>query len=417
MYILIYIAGMIIIYNNTKNIFSFQFLFACFLAPCAYASSEEVTRIFSYGILFIAFGGALYNYVSKKPPEILKKEFDNKEFKVGFKSERKFYNTVLILAGASIVISIYYYQVVGISLFSENVGLDRLLNRHAISGSYFYQRLFRVFLPIIVIMYYVLQKCESTKKYYSTSVFILLVATTISLLAFTGMRGNVITFLFTPFLMMIGIVDKKINFAKILILLSIGLIFGGFITKLMYQDVDLLGIVKLIMERLAGGASDGITNMVMDDIPTNGHYYGMTYIGDIGSLFYKLGLTQFEYINYSEYIARNLLGQSYNGEHAAVYLFGELFANFGNPGLVFGSIVVGMIMQFLYIKIFTVPKTVLRFSILIYVHAAVMMIMGGPSISMTIDYCISIFAFYVIFTIMASTNFKNKSNLKFERIQ
>ncbi len=371
-----------------------------FMTPVCIAAHYDVGFVLSISMLMVSIGGYFFNMINSINIKEIQRTYRERELTIGFISEKKFIYSMYFILFWSLMGSIYYFSNVGISLFSEEVGLERLHARHAVSGSYFFQRLFRVFLPILCLCYYlyVFKMGRGNKN-----ILYFMIAITSALLIFTGMRGNIITFIFTPFIILIGLISNKISIKAMVVLFSLGIFGGMLISALMYRNSDIVFLTLLILERLGGGASDGISFVIQNDIADNGYYYGSTWINDISSIFSKLGLIPLEILNYSAHVARLMLGERYNGEQAAVYIFGEFYANFGFYGNIIGSFVVGIILQKIYIKAFKAKKTLLRVACYAYFHAALILIIGGPSSSMAIDYIITIGALYLIFSFISSS--------------
>lgn len=398
----IYLLSIWLIYICTKNITDFRLIFAFFVAPAAIAADYYVALLFTIGIFALAIGGLFFNLVVGKNAKKSLVQFQSKNISIGFQSPQTFFITWILLITFCFMMTTIYFSVVGFSIFAEEVGLARLESRHAISGSYIFQRLFRVFLPILCMMYFLFSFSELTKKYYKKSVLVLISLATLFFLVATGLRGNVLIFFFTPFVVLVGLTSKNIRFMNIIFFGFIVVGIGMGATKLMYGDVSFFEVIGIIFQRLSGAASDGIGYVVNSDIPENGFYFGQTYINDFLSFFTKLGLTSAEYNTYSAYIAEELLGNRYNGEAAAVYIFGEFYANFGYFGLFLGSFLVGFFFQFIYFKSLTINKSILRISVLAYLQGVLVTILGGPTLSMFIDYSITIILFFILYAFMSS---------------
>ena len=105
-----------------------------------------------------------------------------------------------------------------------------------------------------------------------------------------------------------------------------------------------------------------------------------------------------------------MLGERYNGEQASIFVMGELYANFGYLGLIIGSFVLGIILQKSYISILYRKKTVLFLPIFIYFLSLFIAILGGPTLSMLIDYTGTVFIFFIllIFSISFFAFFKGR---------
>jgi oligosaccharide repeat unit polymerase len=403
--LLLILTAVFIIYLNTSNIISYIMLLVLFMTPACLTADEEVGFVLAISMFMVSAGGYCFNFINKIRIKSLLKDFKERDIKINFNSTRRFILAIYLLSSIAIIGSIYYFMKIGIPLFAEEVGLERLLARHNVQGSYLYQRLFRVILPISCLCYY-LYRYEIGKgnKY----ILFFLIVITSAFLMFTGLRGNLITFMFTPFLILMGMISKKISIKVLFSLFSLGILGGVLISALMYKNSDPIFLIFLILERLGGGATDGISVVIESDVVNNGFYYGSTWINDISSLFFKLGLISAEVLNYSAYIAELMLGERYNGEQAAVYIFGEFYANFGFYGNIIGSFILGLILQNIYVHVLRSSKNLLRISIYSYFQASLIMIIGGPSVTMAIDYIVSIGIFYIIVCTISSSTVSNK---------
>lgn len=400
--VLLYFFGLISIFFITRNLFDFRIIYGVFVFPAALSAQYEIALLFSLSIFCLSIGSIIGNFFLKKDTSISIQIFKSSEINLGFKNPKFFFLTWVFLTIFCIMLSIFYFYQVGISLFAEEVGIARLENRHIVTGSYFYQRLFRVFLPILCMVYFLMGFCKETKNYYSTSIFLILSLITLLLLVFTGMRGNVLTFYFFPFIVLLGLITGSyLNFRLIFSFLSIA-IFGFLATAYMYQTYNIYEIFLVLVQRISIQATDGITQSFYFDVPQNGFYYGRTFLEDLLSFGTKLGLTIQENFTYSAQIAMQILGPKYRGEQAAIYFFGEFYANFGFVGVVFFSLLLGVFLQIISIKTMKTNKTLLRVAALSYFQAVLIMILGGPLVSMFVDYFVTVSLFFFIFVLGCS---------------
>ena len=90
---------------------------------------------------------------------------------------------------------------------------------------------------------------------------------------------------------------------------------------------------------------------------------------------------------------------------------GELYANFGMFGLLCGSLLLGIFLQFIYILAIRSKKTVILTPVYAYFQALLIPILGGPSLSMLIDYSITCLFFIITFLMLIL--FFNISNKRF----
>jgi hypothetical protein len=401
---LLYGFGVFLVYKATANVLSFPFLFWVFTAPVAFAADTDVKGVFAVGALCWGIGAIITNAVKGFRPVPSIKAYRTRSLGCGVSSAHALYVTLLVAFGIATFISLYYYSQVGISLFAGgDVGYERLVRRHATEGSYALQRVFRVTMPIICIAFFAMRFCDQTKRYYSNTKLAFAVFVTSALLIFTGMRGNLIIFIFTPFMVTLGLIEARLKLRNVIYLLGLTIGGGIVVTVLMYPDLPITDLLIVIIERISAGASDGIWYVVSTDYITNGPYLGMTYVNDLLSIFYKLGLVGSQSMTYGAQLAESMLGEAYNGEQAAVYFLGELFANFGPAGVYVGSAFVGCIAQLLYSATLRGRKTILTFSARIYFCALILPILGGPTVSMLLDYTIAVGSTYLALAIAVST--------------
>ena len=393
---LLYLIGILLVYKATASVLAFPFLFWAFLVPVAFAADTSVRGVFATGVLCWGIGAIVANATTGFRPVEAMRAFRLRSVGCGFQSAHALYVTLLLAFGITTLLSLYYFSQVGISLFSDgDVGYERLVRRHATEGSYALQRVFRVTLPIICISYFAMRYCDETRRYYSNTKFAIAILLTSAFLIFTGMRGNLIIFMLTPFLVALGIIDARLNIRNIAYALVLTVVGGLIVTVFMFPDLPVAELLVVVAERISSGASDGIWYVVTDDYHSSGPYLGMTYVNDFMSLFYKLGLVGTPVMAYGAQLAESMLGDAYNGEQAAVYFLGELYANFGMAGVYLGSAFIGFLVQLLYRATLRGRKTILSFGARVYFCALILPILGGPTVSMLLDYTITVGGSYL----------------------
>lgn len=396
---LLFSLGFLFAYLATRNLYSMPIIFGAFYFLATFNTDVDVFMIAAISYFSLGVGLILCNIFHSVKPKTLLFEFRSKDFSNENHHPSWLLYPVILITVFSLGISIYYFANVGISLFSDNVGYDRLINRYSIPGARIMQRFFRVYLPIIVIMYYLFQFSPALKKYYSRFLFLTLFLVAAFLLVATGMRGNVVIFLFIPFIYIKSLVQpikkKELSLAFVF---TFGI--GLFATIQMYSSNSFSLLVEIIWSRLTAGGSDGLSYIVGGYTESQGYQFGLTYFNDIMSIFSKLGISSQEYVSLGEEVAMNLLGSRYNGERAGVYFSGELFHNFGIIGVVFGSIFIGYLFQYIYIKTLKSRKDIILVSILGFFTASFNSILGGPVLATIFDYTVNLtFLIFLIFLI------------------
>ncbi|MDC3358757.1 oligosaccharide repeat unit polymerase [Pseudomonadales bacterium] len=392
--ILFFIFGFACVLTASANFYSIPMIFGVFYFLAVVFADPAVFLLASVSFIVFGLGLLLCNKLHSFNPASELNSFRSKPFKTQFIHPSWLLWPLSIVCVISLLVAFYYFSKVGISLFSNDVGYDRLVNRYSIPGARIMQRFFRVYLPIVTIVYYLFNLVPSLRKYYSTTLFMILLSTTSFLLIATGMRGNIIIFMFVPFLYIRSLV-KPIKFSEIAVGFAFTFAIGLFATVQMYTSASSGKLIEIIWSRLTGGASDGLSFIILNYTASEGFQYGLTYYNDIMSIFSKLGLTSVKYVTLGEEIAIEMLGSRYNGERAAVYFSGELYHNFGYPGVLVGSLAVGYILQFLLVKTLRSDKDVVMVASLGFVTAAFTSILGGPVIATIFDYAITI-SFFVL---------------------
>jgi oligosaccharide repeat unit polymerase len=375
---------------------SIPFLFYLNISPVLLWVDNDLAMIIilsQVGILLgCIFHLLLFNSKNKKYAREINKKILIEKINI-----RKYKNSIINMLIFCVICSIFYFSQVGISLFAEDVGYQRLIARHDIVGSYFFQRVFRVYMPILMLAYLHLNNFESSRKYFNKKVFAVIVTLVMVFNIFTGMRGNVLIFVFFPILFYMGMQNNTIRSEKIAILFITTFVAGFIVTKYMYPDVEIIDIFVIIFERVSYNAVDGISYILGSERYQG--LWGSSYYNDVMSLFYKLKIISTEYMNLPSLVASDMLGEKYNGEQAAVYFFGELVVNFGVIGVVIGSLIIGILISHFHFKVLSKSNKIIDFPIFVYAYSLLMSVLGGPSISMAIDYFITIMTFYLFYKI------------------
>lgn len=395
-YHVLLITGVLFFYLATRNIFAFTSIYCLLLLPAVLASPHEVFIIFSIAFFFKGVGALMANGFLKFMPRKEVSDFKEKPFASSFLSSEILNYTIWAGIILSIIAGVYYFKKTGIALFTDEVGYYRLIFRSNTEGGFIFQRMIRAFLPILILIYFIkIRQGKGHKRYVILSGLILINAL---FLMFTGIRANLIAFMFVPFLIFIGLTFKRIPY-KLLVSAGLVALIGVMVmVSAMSEDTGLYSIANIIWLRatLSESALNGINYIVYKVIPEQGLFNGETYLMDIKSLLYKLGLIEDRTYNFSEYVASALTGDRYNNEYSANHLEGELYANWGFWGVVIGGFIAGTILQSLYIKTVRSRKDEVMMPFIAYFHAALISILGGPVVSMAIDYFIALVFFFLL---------------------
>ena len=391
----IFIMGICLILKATKNIFAFVILSYWVMIPTLFYAPSKILQLFALSAFFKGLGALFANYVSRFHPKKELRIFKEKPISNFLISKNILNYTIWICIFTSIIAGIYYFSKVGIALFTEDVGYYRLIYKTGIKGWFVFLRIIRALFPILIMVYFL--KIQNNRKLKQYVILVFLILTNALFLMFTGMRANLIIFMFTPALVFSGLFFKKISYKLLVTIFLFALVVAAMTTALMYNTADIFYIANIILTRIAYGAIDGISYIVYGLIPQEGLFHGATYIMDIKSLIYKLGFTTDKIYNFSEYIAKTLMGNKYTNEQAANYLEGELYANWGTLGVMAGGLVAGIILQSIYIKTLRFSKDIVFFPFCVYFQSILVAILGGPVLSMLIDNTISLIFFFTLF--------------------
>lgn len=391
---------------NTRQVTSFLVICFVLTLPAIYWSERETGTILALSFFSYAFGGLIYNCNSKQDVSALIRISFLRTKSVFRKDRHRLLYTAIFLGVTCTFISSVYFAVVGISILSENVGVARLENRNSIPGAFIFQRFFRVLFPTVVILLYGLYISTPNRSYSKVrlswvflTIFLIING---SFLVFTGIKGNIITFLIIPLVIFHNLYVARTTLLGLFLLFGISTIFLYFLVSNMIPNANFLGLVQFILFRLGSGATDGLHYVIHIYQPAYGYQYGATIIQDIFSIFGKLGVTYFDDKSLGQKIASDLLGAKYRGEQAAVTLSGELFLNFGRFGLVLASVLVGYFLQYIYVYSLRKNLTALKLVFLSYLQAATILILGGPVFSMLLDYLIFCGFFLVVWRLTFS---------------
>jgi hypothetical protein len=401
------IATLLLFVYNTKNYASYLVICYLLTMPAIFFSNYKTGIVLCLSFLCYSIGGFVYNLFSKTDIAMLQKQsfrVSREKFKY---AKRSLFSAAYMLGVVSILFSGLYFSVVGISLFAVDVGVARLENRDAIGGAFIYQRMFRVLFPTVVIFLYAVWVSKNRPSSFmvlkiSSVILLIFFILNASFLGFTGIKANVITFLLIPLVIFHNLYIGRTSIIQLILIVVVAALLLLFMVNRMMPYASIVELAGFVFFRLGSGATDGLHYVIHTYEPKYGLQLGATFFQDFTSIFGKLGFGSFNDKTLGQLIAIDLLGDNYRGEQAAVTLSGELYVNFGFWGMAFVSLLVGGLLQNLYLLAFNFNISPLRMVFISYVQAAVLLIIGGPVVSMAFDYAVFICGFFIIWRVAIS---------------
>ena len=404
---LISIATLLLFLLNTRNYASFLVICYLLTVPAILFSDFKTGMVLCTGFLCYAIGGLAYNLICRINVARLQKQLFRISKEKFQYAKRSLFSTAYILGFICIVLSAIYFSVVGVSLFAIDVGVARLDNRYEIEGAFIYQRIFRVLFPTVVIFLYAVWVSKQHPSSFtilkiSSVIFIFFFILNASFLGFTAIKANVFMFLLIPLMIFHNLYIGRTSLINLTLIVIAAALVLLFMINRMIPNAPLFELAEFVYFRLGSGATDGLHYVIHNLEPKYGLQLGATFFQDLTSIFGKLGFSGFNDKTLGQTIATDMLGDNYRGEQAAVTLSGELYLNFGFWGMAFMSLIVGGLLQHLYVMAFNINISPLRMVFISYVQAAVITILGGPVFSMSLDYAVFIFGFFIVWRIFIS---------------
>lgn len=392
-WLLVFCVGLGLIYLSTKNLFAYHLVAYWVLVPAIVSLPNEVLSVFALGALAKGLGVAAFSIAAGFRPA---RECRHLQFQLStsrLPNRRTLIWTIGILMVGCVALLTLYFGTVGVAVLSADAGPARLANKDA-PGGFFFMRLLRCLMPILTMMLFLVWDGRLDRR--RGIALCLILSVDAMFLAFTGFKGNILMFLVIPALLFLGLTYRQYTFKFALVGGVTASVMAFVITGALEQTADLGAITNSLSARLTTGAFDGLSTIVLDVVPEDGLRYGSTFVDDVASLTYKLGLTADFRQNFSAQIANRLLGERYIGEQASNTVEGELYANFGITGVMLGLFVVGILLQAVYVSTIRGGKEITKLPFMVSLQLGLLMSLGGPMLSMTLDYTISIAAFWLL---------------------
>ena len=295
------------------------------------------------------------------------------------------------LVGGVIYVAWHLYTG-GVPLLSENVAESKIVSLR--EGGYLYSRFMRIYLPLLLLIYFVGRGTVLTRRtmlVLPAGLFIVLTLTV------SGFRGYVVSFLAIPLAMMVGY--HKIP-RRTLVWISL----AGFVSVLLvtYMSLargsDLQDTLETISSRTFDGpVRTGMEFVLYQCLPAWGFLHGQTAVMDFSAYLSRLGLGPSDLENFAQYVASLQVRGNPYGVQVAITLMGEAYANFAFPGLVTTMFLYGYLIQWLYVRILRSSKDILWFPLMVYVQFALILAYQGAFVFTVLAELTTLSVFTIMF--------------------
>ena len=388
------LSGVLLLFRATRSFCAFPVVYYWQLVPSAWFAGPAVLPLLALSAFAKGVGALCTNGLLRYRPRLELSAFRKKPLQNLMGSRSVFSYALFVCLVLTIFLVAYYFRTVGISVLMEDPAHARLLAKDNIQGWFVFQRFLRIMFPLLIMIYFLGGLRRGRRSYVVASVLTLLCAV---LIVFTGFRGNVGLFIFYPFAMLAGLLNRQASRRIVWGLGTLTALSALAINLLMKPEEGLIDVLTELWSRVMTTGFDGITFVVEDLVPRRGFFDGSTFLDDALSMLYRAGLSSSESYNFSAYVAKELLGDRYINEQAGVGAEGELYANFGFAGIVLGAFLMGAVSQVLYVRTVRAEKDVVMTPVFVELHLMLVIASGGPLLGTFLDYSITVTAMASLF--------------------
>lgn len=372
------VIGAYFAFKTTRNILSPVFIIIGILVfnyigglIIYFANGHIKTPLFiSIGVLFYGLGAIfIATCLHFKPAQELS-GFRGRPFFSVFPNKRAFFASLVIVFLITVSLTAYYFIIVGIPVFSKDVPAFRLTEAE---GRGIFIRAGDTFLPVIVLIAYVFNK---TRKRLETKGFLFIVAIVgLVYIFFTGIRGLAIIYIL-PFIMLYGLICRKINWklmtAGMLIFLAAAIGFQD--RYLGWEDLPLRDAVLLLGRRMTTVQAMGVDYIVYDIVPQSGFFMGGIAWNEFNGILATIRIIPDFPKSFPVTVFEIMHGVDPKVRFAmATTSIGDLYVDFGVPGIVLGMFLLGVISQMLYIKTLRYCKDYFILPVMVYLQYLLVM--------------------------------------------
>ncbi|MCG2790648.1 MAG: oligosaccharide repeat unit polymerase [Actinomycetia bacterium] len=317
----------------------------------------------SIGVLFYGLGAMfLAAYLHFKPAQELTKFREQPFFSV-FPDTRVFFINLIAVFLITVSLTVYYYHIAGIPLFSGDVSVHALTQHLGI-----FVRSFTTFLPVVILIAYLFVRVRNT---LGANIFLYIGAiTAITVIAFTGMRGAAIGYII-PLVIIYGLISRKINWFRLTVVF---LVFFVVAIVLQYryfgwEDLPLRDALLLLGSRMTISQVMGADYIIHEIVPQTGFFMGEIAWNEFKGILAVLRILP----EHPTPFWITLFEIMHGVDPRAAFVMtttpiGDLYIDFGVPGIVLGMFFFGVIAQLLYVKTLRYPKDYLILPVMVYLQ-------------------------------------------------
>jgi oligosaccharide repeat unit polymerase len=353
--------------------------------------------IIALGALFYGLGALILSGIVHFKPRTELIEYQRKSFEQRFFPDRLFFAGFVLFFLASTALIIAFFSQTGVILLADHVPSARTM---APRGRGVLNRARLTLLPLSLWASYLYFRKMKNRN----SLFFLSLASLVSLgtVIAGASRGGAVPFLI-PGLIILGCLDHRIKIKHIVIVV---LLFVVLATALQYTypdyaDLPLSQAVLQVIRRMTRSQAEGIDYILYDVVPSEGYFQGEAAWRGIQGILSTLRILPEHQDTFAAWLWQRLAGGKGDIPYTLnTTTIGDLYVDFGVPGLVIGMFIHGTLAQGLYIAALRSPKH--YFSLLVNSYLQYVLIathIGGSLFGVIANYGISMVA-YVLATLV-----------------
>jgi len=405
------LVSLILSYRISRNIFSLLFLstlvlsfnFIGTLILSDFCAEGCLASFYiSLGTFLLVFGGVIASKLTKPSIKTLTK-LNKIKVKCSNNQLKIFLYTLSIITFITLILATLLFIKKGIPLLSKNiVEAKQLLPRDA--EIYFMASMH--FLPFLSVLWMSCAFSTQEKLIKIATIFVVLISAIF--LLFWGHKGSTFGFIIL-ILMFLSIKLRKSfkNTATLTLILIFGLVSIIYVSQIYVTkwggNSPFTSAIQYVFSRMTSEAAEGFFTIVNKFLQKEGLQYGKTIINAFKSILATLRLVPREGIKVTDLDTGIFLmewARGYNPLNYAftITVFGDFIINFGFPGLIILSFLLGVFIQKLYILTLKYSKDLFIFPSLIFTQFILFNLVDRGPIGGAISGLF--FPFFIIFMIL-----------------